>query len=803
MIFQKKRWVLKECEDSDDFDIIINGRKIKPQIIKVLKNRGITQKESIEKFLEPAIKNLHNPFLLNDMKEAVKILRSAILNKKRVLIYGDYDCDGVTSTYLLYSNLSKFLPTSYYIPNRFKDGYGLNLDILKRLENTFDILITVDTGISAINEIEYLKQKGKIIIVTDHHEPKDKLPIADAIINPKRRDSTYPFRDLAGVGVAFKLLHALKLSGVEIKLSEYLDIVAIGTIADVMPLVDENRIFAKFGLKLLKYTKNIGLQKLIEVAGLSSKEELKPFDVSFIIGPRLNAAGRISDANLAMLLLLSDSFTEAEKIARKLDEENRKRQEIEEKTIKEAQKIITLNKDILRKKIFVLSSQSWHPGVVGIASSKITEKYYRPSLLFTFTDDGILKGSGRSIKGFNLFEALKNCSDILLKFGGHEHAAGLSLVRDNFDKLDEILNSIAQDYHFMIFKPAVEIDLVLSLNEIDDELIDQVYLLEPFGVGNPEPTFLIKNIVVENFRFMGEDNKYYKFYTGNGMKYDVVCFSNLEDEDELVTMKKVDIVCKLEKNMFNSTRRNQFNLIDICENISFGVIKDLYNNLKAVRQKGCSFKKFEIETCNLSELIDKKCIFTAFYPHIVLDFLKFLKGEEVQNDLFEFLDNQGRIVQHQSSLKEVYFDDIFAPRIDKIESMKEDFDLIVALDIPSYQLVKNLYQDAKVLIFDLDKKFKDFNLQINDEVVNVYKTLRDCEFISYNFSGINESDPFKKVVKLLFILEMFEEKKMLCAEVTHEGIEVKEFYKVSEKVNLKQTSIYKFFQIIKKDEGGI
>lgn len=799
MIFQKKRWILKECEDSDNFDIIINGRKIKPQIIKVLKNRGITQREDIEKFLEPAIKNLHNPFLLNDMKEAVRIIQSAILNKKRVLIYGDYDCDGVTSTYLIYSNLRRFLPTNYYIPNRFKDGYGLNLDILKKLEDTFDILITVDTGISAVNEIEYLKQKGKIVIITDHHEPKDKLPIADAIVNPKRRDSTYPFRDLAGVGVAFKLLHALKLSGLELKLSEYFDIVAIGTIADVMPLVDENRIFAKFGLKLLKYTKNIGLKKLIEIAGLSSKEELKPFDVSFIIGPRLNAAGRISDANLAMLLLLSDSLEQAEKIARRLDDENRKRQEIEEKTIKEAQKIITLNKDILKKKIFVLSSQTWHPGVVGIASSKITEKYYRPSLLFTFADGGILKGSGRSIKGFNLFEALKNCSDILLRFGGHEHAAGLSLVSDNFDKLDEILNSIAQDYHFMIFKPAVEIDLVLSLNEIDDELVDQVYLLEPFGVGNPEPTFLIKNVLVENFRFIGEGNKYYKFFTGNGTKYDVVCFTNLEDEDELVTMKKVDIVCKLEKNIFNSTRRNQFNLIDICENISFGVIKDLYNNFKIIRQKGHNFEKFEIKSCNLSELVSKKCIFTAFYPNIILDFLKFLRDEDIQNDFFDFLNDQGRIVQHQSTLKEVYFDDIFAPRIDKIETIKEDFDVIVALDIPSYQLVKNLYQSAQVLLFDMDEKFKDFGLMINDEVVNVYKTLRECEFISYNFSGINESDPFRKIVKLFFILSMFEEKNLLCSEVTHEGVEVKEFYKLSEKVNLKQTSTYRFFQIIVKE----
>lgn len=798
MIFQKKRWILKDNNNLENMDIEINGRKIKPQIIKVLNNRGVQEKEEIERFLNPSLKNLHNPFLLSDMKEAVKIIHEAILHKSRVLIYGDYDCDGVTSTYLLYSTLRNFLPTSYYIPNRFKDGYGLNLDVLKKLEDKFDLLITVDTGISAQNEVKYLKEKGKKVIITDHHEPKEVLPDADAVINPKRKDSVYPFRDLAGVGVAFKLLHALKSSGLNLKLSEYLDVVAIGTIADVMPLVDENRIFAKFGLKVLKNTRNVGLKKLIEVSGLSSKEELKPYDVSFIIGPRLNAAGRISDANLAVSLLLEKDAIKAESIAKRLDEENRKRQEIEEKTIKEAQSLIAKNKSILKKKIFVLSNGSWHAGVVGIASSKITEKYYRPSLLLTVADQGILKGSGRSIKGFNLFEALKSCSEILLKFGGHEYAAGLSLPVDNVEKLDEILNSIAQDYHFMIFKPAIEVDLVLSLNEIDDELVDQVYLLEPFGVGNPEPTFLIKNLVVENFRFMGEDNKYYKFFTGNSTKYDVVCFSNLEDEDELISMKKVDIVCKLERNLFNSVRKNQFNIIDICENVSFGVIKDLYNNLKAIRECNLNFKKYELHRASLQDIENKKCVYVAFYPHIVLNFLKFLKGEDVEGEFFEFLNMQGRIIQHQSSLKEVYFDDIFATRLDKLNLLNDEADLIVALDVPSYQFIKNFYPDVDVVMINLDNKFDEFALQINEECVNVYKTFRTCEFISYNFSGIYESDPFLKVVKLLFIVQMFEEMGLILAEVTHEGIEVKEFLKSQEKVNLKSTKVYSFYKTLKE-----
>ncbi|BCS81803.1 single-stranded-DNA-specific exonuclease RecJ [Anaerocellum diazotrophicum] len=797
MIFQKKRWILKDNSNIENVDIEINGKKIKPQVIKVLNNRGVKAKEEIEKFLNPSLKNLHNPFLLPDMKEAVRIINQAILHRSRVLIYGDYDCDGVTSTYLLYSALRNFLPTTYYIPNRFKDGYGLNLDVLKKLEDKFDILITVDTGISSHNEVKYLKEKRKNIIITDHHEPKEVLPDADAVINPKRKDSIYPFRDLAGVGVAFKLLHALKKSGVNLKLSEYLDIVAIGTIADVMPLVDENRIFAKFGLKILKNTKNVGLKKLIEVAGLLSKEDLKPYDVSFIIGPRLNAAGRISDANLAVSLLLEQDAIKAESIAKKLDEENRKRQEIEEKTIKEAQSLISENKNILRKKIFVLSKGSWHAGVVGIASSKITEKYYRPSLLLTLADDGVLKGSGRSIKGFNLFEALRNCTEILLKFGGHEHAAGLSLHIENIDKLDETLNLIAQDCHFMIFKPAIEVDLVLSLNEIDDELIDQVYLLEPFGVGNPEPTFLIKNLVVENFRFMGDGNKYYKFFAGNSTKYDVVCFSNLEDEDELISMKKVDIVCKLEKNLFNSLRRNQFNIIDICENISFGVIKDLYNNLKAVRNNRLSFKKYEIKRGSLQDIKGRRCVFVAFWPHIVLNFLKFLKGEDIEGEFFEFLNKQGRIIQHQSSLKEVYFDDIFATRLDKLSALVDEIDLIVALDVPSYQYVKNFYQDINTLLIDLDNKFDEFSLQINEECVNVYKTLRDCEFISYNFSGIYESDPFLKVAKLLFIIQMFEEAGIILTEITHDGIEAKEFFKTQEKVNLKSTKVYSFYRTLK------
>uniref|UniRef100_A0A7C5Z7F8 Single-stranded-DNA-specific exonuclease RecJ n=1 Tax=Caldicellulosiruptor owensensis TaxID=55205 RepID=A0A7C5Z7F8_9FIRM len=789
--------MLKNNSNLESIDIEIDGKKIKPQIIKVLNNRGVQEREEIEKFLNPSLKNLHNPFLLNDMKEAVKIINQAILHRSRVLIYGDYDCDGVTSTYLLYSNLRNFLPTTYYIPNRFKDGYGLNLDVLKKLEDKFDVLITVDTGISSHNEIKYLKEKGKTVIITDHHEPKEVLPDADAVINPKRKDSIYPFRDLAGVGVAFKLLHALKSSGINLKLSEYLDVVAIGTIADVMPLVDENRVLAKFGLKILKNTKNVGLKKLIEVAGLSSKEELKPYDVSFIIGPRLNAAGRISDANLAVSLLLEKDAVKAESIAKRLDEENRKRQEIEEKTIKEAQGLIINNKSILKKKIFVLSNSSWHAGVVGIASSKITEKYYRPSLLLTLADEGILKGSGRSIKGFNLFEALRNCSEILLKFGGHEHAAGLSLTVDNVDKLDEILNSIAQDYHFMIFKPAIEVDLVLSLNEIDDELIDQVYLLEPFGVGNPEPTFLIKNLVVENFRFMGDGNKYYKFFAGNSTKYDVVCFSNLEDEDELISMKKVDIVCKLEKNLFNNVRKNQFNIIDICENVSFGVIKDLYNNLKAVRNSLSSFQRYDVKKSSLQEIEGRRCIYVAFWPQIVLNFLKFLKGEDVEGEFFEFLNKQGRIIQHQSSLKEVYFDDIFATRLDKLNTIIDEVDLIVALDMPSYQYVKNFYKDINTYLIALDNKFNHFSLQINEECVNVYKVFRECEFISYNFSGIYESDPFLKVVKLLFIVQMFEEAGLILAEVTHEGIEVKEFFKTREKVNLKSTKVYSFYRTLK------
>lgn len=803
MIFQKKRWVLKEEIAADVLDIELNGKKIKPQIIKVLKNRGISTKEEIEKFLEPAIKNFHNPFLLDDMKEAVKIIFDAIYNKKRILIYGDYDCDGVTSTYLLYSNLSKILPISYYIPNRFKDGYGLNIDVLKRLERDFDILITVDTGISAVNEVAFLKERGKTVIITDHHEQKDILPKADAVINPKKHKSLYPFRDLAGVGVAFKLLHALKLAGLDLKLTDYLDIVAIGTITDIMPLIDENRIFAKFGLEILKNTKNVGLQKLIEVSGLSNKEQFKPSDISFIIGPRLNAAGRISDANLAFMLLKSEDFERAEEIAKRLDEENRRRQEIEERTIKEAQQKILHDKDILKKKIFILGDKSWHPGVVGIASSKISEKYYRPSLLFTYAEEGILKGSGRSIKGFNLFEALKKCSEILLRFGGHEHAAGLSLLIDNVDRLDEVLNRIADDTHFMIFKPAIEIDLVLSLSEIDDDLVDQIYLLEPFGIGNPEPTFLIRNVVVENFKFMGEDNKYYKFFTGNGAKFDVVCFSNLEDDDELLTMKKVDIVCKIEKNIYNSIRKNQFNIVDISENISLGVIKDLYNNLKIISGLENGLRRHNVNLIKLCEIEDKKCIFVAFYPHLVLDFFKFLKGEDTKNILFDFLNQQGRIVQHQSSLTNSYFDDVFATRLDKIKDIKDDFDVIVALDMPSYQIVKNLYSEENVALFNLDDKFNDFNLCINDEFIDVYRTLRNCEFISYNFSGINELDLFKKVVKLLFIVGIFEEAKLINAELGLEGVEIKEFYRVTTKVDLKQTKIFRFYELIKDAIGGI
>ncbi|MEZ0537503.1 single-stranded-DNA-specific exonuclease RecJ [Caldicellulosiruptoraceae bacterium PP1] len=802
MIFQRKRWIVKEYKSIEINPIEINYIKIKPQIIKILQNRGYNSKEAIEKFLFPSLNDFHDPFKLPDMDKAVSLIKKAYEKKQKVLIYGDYDCDGIASTYLLFDNLKNYISNlSYYIPNRFNDGYGLNIDVLKKFIDQFDLLITVDCGISAIDEVVFLKNSGKTVIITDHHEPKDSLPNADAIVNPKRKDSEYNFRELAGVGVTFKLLQALAMKGFSFDVNNYLDIVAIGTIVDIMPLIDENRIITKFGLEKLRNTSNIGLKKLIEVAGISNKSELKTNDVSFILGPRLNAAGRISDASLALRLLLSNNEEEALKLAKIIDEENRKRQLIEENTIKDAFKKISLNKNNLRKKVFVIGDKDWHQGVVGIASSKITEKYYRPTILYTYEDFDIAKASARSIKGFNLYDALTKCRDALIKYGGHEHAAGLSLKIDNIEQLEKMLNEIANDCNFMIFKPYIEVDIKLQQNEIDDELVDQLSLLEPYGIGNNEPIFMLQNLKVSSVKFFGDQNQYYKIMFNNNSNLEAISFSINYEMDELNEIKKIDVIGKLNKNVFNGIRKNQIYIIDLYENLISGIYKDLFYNFKILSQIDVSNKTIYKEDVIFENNLDKHILFGCFYPDTMKKIINFLKGDKFNEEIFNFFNQNKRVLIHQSSLSDAYYNDVLVTRFDKIASIEKDFDIAVALDVPSYIIMKNILKQP-VYLYKMSSHFDKIDLEINIEFIEVYKQLRNIGFISYDFLGINEMEPLKKILKLLAIISIFEELNLIKISWGLEGITAIGFSKTKEKIDLKKSNLFISIQKIKEMEGG-
>ncbi len=529
-------------------------------IARVLINRGLEDDNAIEGFLHPKLEKLYNPFLLNDMDKAVERIIECKDKKEKITIYGDYDVDGITSI----ATLSKFLTelgieNDYYLPNRLDEGYGLNNVALEKIsKNSTKVLITVDCGISAYEEVEYAKKLGLDVIVTDHHECPEKLPDTFAVIDPKRNDSTYPFSSLAGVGVTFKLIHAIsiKLNLDRKKYLKYLDIICLGTVADIVPLVDENRIIVSYGLILMKETKNIGLRALIETVGY---DYIDSTSISFGLAPRINACGRMGKAELALKLLLTPSTEEAKQIANSLNELNKERQDIEKRIIDEAIGMIERDK-LYQNDIIIVGKENWHHGVIGIVSSKITDLYYKPSILISF-EDGIGKGSGRSIDGFDLHEALTKCSDYLDKFGGHEMAIGLSLKESNYENFKKKLMEVASEKIDKDAIPSIKVDAVVSAREINYNIFDDMKLLEPYGESNPSPLFVSKNLKVESVRLLSNDRHLKLTLKDNNIVLNAIGF-NLGDK-QIHLGDKVDLVYALELNKFNNVESIQLNVKDI------------------------------------------------------------------------------------------------------------------------------------------------------------------------------------------------------------------------------------------------
>ncbi len=471
-------------------------------------NRGIKETAEINRFLFPKLEDLHDPFLMPDMKKAVERLGRAITNKERVLVHGDYDADGITSTALLVSVLRKAgVNTVYHIPDRIKEGYGFSPKAIEKAKACgASLIITADCGITAVEEVAAAASMGIDVIVTDHHVPPDDLPSAVAVIDPHRKDSAYPYKYLAGVGVVFKFIQALAQASVlniaADELAGFLDLVAIGTIADSVPLTGENRVLAKFGLQIINQRDcRPGISSLKRVSGV--KDEFSSRKLAFTVIPRINAAGRLDDAGKVVELFMTDDVDAAAATAEFLNEQNRNRQKIEAGVLKSALEMIDEENP---GSAIVLSSADWHPGVIGIVASRIVERFFRP--VFLFTEIGTdAKGSARSIPSFHLYNAIAECSDLFIGFGGHSQAAGIKLPAANLGAFREKINIIAKkSIKEDDMKPVLDIDAALNFEDINTKLIQEIKLLEPFGQDNPEPLLGAKAAQVLNHRIVGNNH---------------------------------------------------------------------------------------------------------------------------------------------------------------------------------------------------------------------------------------------------------------------------------------------------------
>jgi len=536
--------------------------------LQLLYNRGLCTEEEIEKFLNPDYENdLYDPFLMKDMEQAVRRIKKAINQKEKIVIYGDYDVDGVTAVAILYKTLKalKAPYIDYYIPDRNKEGYGLNKEAISQLvEEKIDLIITVDCGITNYEEVELANKMGIETIITDHHLVVSNLPSALAILNPQRKDDRYPFKELAGVGVAFKLVQALLKTPdnhFEPFLKWMMDLVALGTIADNVPLLDENRVFVKYGLIVLRKTKNLGLRALMAKAKVNPAN-LDTEEVNFQLAPRLNAASRMDHAYTSLRLLVTSDYQEAEEIAEDLNKFNNQRQKLIEKIYQQAKEQIQKIKS--KEKILILAHPDWSAAVLGLVAGRLVDEFYRPVILIEKGNQES-KGAARSIENFNITTALSKCSKLLIQFGGHKEAAGFSLETKNLENFKEKMSKIASSQikdKDLICSLKIEADI--NPQDISWNFYEELERFRPFGIGNPSPLFRLKNVkVLESYK-VGNAEKHLKLHFKNGDKEIKAIGFNLGKLMEgIKNKKKVDIVCGLKPNYWNGTCDLELEIFDL------------------------------------------------------------------------------------------------------------------------------------------------------------------------------------------------------------------------------------------------
>lgn len=562
MLNSKTRWIVR-ASDKEKVNRLVDEMKITPLVSTLLVNRGLEDPVEARAFLFNENQEFHDPFLLKDMDIAVDRIKKAINNNEPILIFGDYDADGVTSTTVMMKTLNKLgANVQYYIPNRFTEGYGPNEGAFRYAGETgIKVIITVDTGIAALNEAKVAKELGMDLIITDHHEPGPELPDAYAIIHPKLPDSPYPFTELAGVGVAFKLAHALLGETPE----SLLPFVTVGTIADLVPLRGENRLIVQKGLQILKSTDNLGLKALFNKAGVD-QVAVNEETIGFAIGPRINAAGRLDSAEPAVQLLLADNMEEAEFLAEEIEQMNTDRKELVNRMTEEAIQIVEQQFPLEENTCLVLGKEHWNPGVIGIVASKLVEKYYRPTIVFSYDiENGTAKGSARSITGFDLFKNLSSCKDILPHFGGHTMAAGMTLNLKDVDELRIRLNELAvQQLQAKDLIPITYIDAEVNVADVHLEAIDEMNRLAPYGTENPKPKVMIKEVNVADIRKIGSDQNHLKLTLEDaGVSLDGVGFGLGMVFDHISPAAKLSVTGELSINEWNNRKKPQIFLQDL------------------------------------------------------------------------------------------------------------------------------------------------------------------------------------------------------------------------------------------------
>ncbi len=565
-----KNWIPKKNENYDLVDDLSNALNVDPIVAELLLQRGIKNYDEAKQFFRPQLNDMHDPFLMKDMDKAVDRLQYAIENKEKILIYGDYDVDGTTAVAMVYSYLKSFNDNiGYYVPNRYDEGYGVSIKgIDYAIENNFSLIIALDCGIKAADKVKYAKDNNIDFIICDHHLPNENLPEAVAVLDPKQENCNYPYKELSGCGVGFKLMHALsiKLNSKIENLLKYIDLVAISIACDIVPITGENRIFAYYGIKRINAHPSIAFQALINVSGIEDRN-IDVNDLVFKIGPRINAAGRIESGSRAVDLLITDNKEMAVELASEINKLNNDRKEFDKNILESALKMIDENEELKNRKSTVLFNPEWHKGVIGIVASRLMDNYYRPTILLT-ESNGMATGSARSVNGFDLYEAIDKCSDILEGFGGHKHAAGLTLKIENVPLLQERFEEIvASTITEEQLKPYIEVDKEIKLKDITPKLFRIINQFQPFGPGNMRPVFVTKNVQDIGWsKAVGKENEHLKIdirEDNNSNRYNGIAFRQSDKLDIVKSNKYFDICYVIDENHYKGRVNLQLRVKDI------------------------------------------------------------------------------------------------------------------------------------------------------------------------------------------------------------------------------------------------